>query len=89
MTTIAKIPALTPVASSALKGYAYEPATQTLFIQFPSGNIYSYHEVSTDLWDQFQKAESKGKFYGANVAGKFKASPVREEQSESEGSTAD
>lgn len=91
--TITKIPTLTPVDSSALKRYAYEPATQTLFIQFPSGNTYAYPEVSTDTWAQFQAAESKGRFYGQHIKGKYTASAVREEQnaeaSEAEGSSAD
>jgi hypothetical protein len=89
--TITKIPTLQPINSSALKAAAYDPASQTMFIQFPSGNIYAYPEVSTDTWAAFQAAESKGKFYGQNIKGTFTGTPVKEDQtaSEPEGSTAD
>ena len=89
--TITKIPTLAPVASSALSAIGYSPAAQTLFIKFPSGNVYSYADVSTDLWDAFQKAESKGKFYGANIRGAFIGNPVKEEEpaTDTEGTAAD
>lgn len=87
--TIAKIPALQPVQSAALKAYAYEPATQTLFIQFPSGNVYAYPEVSNDTWTAFQAAESKGKFYGQHIKGNFPGNPVKEDQAADETATAE
>lgn len=87
--TITKIPALQPVNSSALKAYAYNPAAQTLFIQFPSGNTYAYPEVSSDLWGQFQASESKGKFYGQHIKGKFTGNPVKEDQAADEAATAE
>jgi hypothetical protein len=88
--TITKIPALQPVTSSAISDIGYSPDIQTLFIRFPSGNVYSYPEVSNDLWAQFQAAESKGKFYGQAIKGKFTGSPVKQDEAEdTEGATAD
>lgn len=87
--TITKTPALQPVDSAALKAYAFDPASQTLFIQFPSGNVYAYPEVSTDTWAAFQAADSKGKFYGQHIKGQFTGSPVKEDQASDETATAE
>ena len=87
---ITAIPALTPINSTALKACAYEPATQTMFLQFPSGNVYSYADVSTDLWAGFQAAESKGKFYGQHIKGKLTGNPVEPDATDDdEGASAD
>ncbi len=88
---ITGMPALAPINSTALKACAYEHTTQTLFLQFPSGNVYSYADVSAELWASFQAAESKGKFYGQHIKGKLTGSPVKPDAAadDGEGSSAD
>lgn len=71
-----KIPTLTPCASSAIAAHGFDPDTQTLFLKFTSGTTYSYPDVSSDLYAELQAAESVGRFYGANIKGKFTASPL-------------
>lgn len=71
-----KTPTLTPCNSSAIAAHGFDPATQTLFLKFTSGTTYSYPEVSSDLYAALQAAESVGRFYGANIKGKFIALPV-------------
>jgi hypothetical protein len=86
-----KIPPLTPCASSAIKAHGFDPATQTLFLEFTSGTTYSYPEVSNDTYTALQAAESVGRFYGANIKGKFVATPVPVEpaHADSEGGEPD
>ena len=88
--TITRMPDLQPVTSSAISAIGYSPAAQTLFIKFPSGNVYAYPEASTDLWASFQAAESKGKFYGQHIKGKLTGSPVKPDAADDgEGSSPD
>lgn len=78
----------TPCNSSAIKGFVYDPAAQTLYLQFTTGNTYAYPEFSNDNFAAFQAAESKGKHYGQHIKGKFNPQPVHvetEEQAPAEG----
>lgn len=86
-----KIPTLTPCTSSAIAAHGFDPATQTLFLKFTSGTTYSYPEVSTDLYAALQAAESVGRFYGANIKGKYVPTPVPVEpaRADSEGGEPD
>lgn len=62
--------------SSALHAYGYDAAARALHLQFKvDGPLYSYFEVPPVLVAQLAAAESKGKFIGANVRGKFPAAP--------------
>lgn len=84
-------PTLKPCVSSAISAHGYDPATQTLYLQFKSGGIYSYPEVSTDLYAGLTEAESVGRFYASNIKGQYEARPVprqAEAASESEGGEA-
>ncbi len=50
----------TPVKSSVLKGYRYDPATQELEAITNSGSRYRTGEVSPDQFKEFEAADSKG-----------------------------
>lgn len=66
-----KIP-LTPVESHQIKAIGHDAATQTLAIQFKSrppriGSIYYYANVPATMFERFQAAESKGRFFGSEI----------------------
>lgn len=66
----------TPCESSQISGFGYDAATQTLGVEFPGkgpapGSRYHYAGCSQALYDEFASAESKGKFFGANIRGKL------------------
>lgn len=42
-----------------------------LYVQYPGG-IYSYENVSKDLYEKLLNAESKGKFLNEEIKNKFK-----------------
>ena len=77
MTTAAtgSIP-LTPVQSSNLAAIGYDAEARELRVQFQSGHIYSYVEVPPETWAQFQAADSKGRFYGLSIKGKYPTEKV-------------
>lgn len=66
-----KIP-LTQVESHQIEAIGHDAATNTLAVQFKSrpprvGSIYHYDRVPRSVFESFLAAESKGKFFGANI----------------------
>ena len=49
----------------------YEPGTQILVIGFKGGAQYRYEKIPKEVFDAFMESPSKGKFYHANIKGKF------------------
>lgn len=68
------IPPLTPVTSSNVKAIGYDNGT--LFVEFHGSGTYRYEKVPRELYDDFLAAESAGRFFAANVRGKFGHKPV-------------
>jgi KTSC domain len=64
---MAKPPALTPVKSSAMKAYAYEPHTGTLTVEFHSGKRWAYEGVSLERATAFEGAASKGRYFSDQI----------------------
>jgi hypothetical protein len=64
---------LTPVESSQIAAVGYDAATRTLAIQFKKksgpSSLYHYDNVPADVHQAFVAAESKGRFFGANIKG--------------------
>lgn len=81
---VAYIP-LIPCESSQISAYGYDEASQTLEIQFPgrgpASSRYRYADVPADVYAAFHAAESKGKFFGSNIRGRY----VYEKQPDADG----
>lgn len=73
----AKIPELTPMDSSMLKGQHYDPTTSTLHVQFANGSIYRIDGVPMDKAEAFAGAASPGTFYNAKIRDNHVAVKVR------------
>jgi hypothetical protein len=56
----------------------YFPGTQRLYIAFSRGHTYSYGNVSKELYDEFENADSQGKFFHKQINNKIKH-PTRKE----------
>ena len=65
---------LEPVESSNLAGYGW--AAGTLAVQFKNGRVFEYTDCPLELALEFGAAESKGRFYAANIRGKLSGAPV-------------
>lgn len=63
------------VDSSAIRSLGYDPASQTLEVEFQSGSVYDYFGVTSRLWASFQAAPSKGKFFARKIRGRFPSEP--------------
>jgi hypothetical protein len=76
--------AMNPVKSSQIAEIGFEPATKTLAIRFNNGRkLYHYHDVPQETFDALKASESVGKYFGANIRGKFKHS-LQDEKSHGE-----
>jgi len=67
---------LIPCESSQITAFGYDPTTQTLAIQFPGrgvkpGDIYHYADVPAQVFEDMKAAESKGKFFGSTIRGRY------------------
>lgn len=49
--------------SSNILTSTYFPKTQTLYIAFFRGGVYTYLNVDQDFYDRFESSESQGKFF--------------------------
>jgi hypothetical protein len=75
--SIAMIP-LTSVQSTMIDGQGYDPATQTLALRFKGGKVYHYKDVPPETAQGLVQAESAGKYFGANIRGKYSSEAVGE-----------
>jgi hypothetical protein len=58
---------LVPVISSNLAAMGYDENTGELQIQFQNGRIYSYQNVSPDIYMGLVNAPSKGTYFGLMI----------------------
>ena len=61
--------------SSVIRGAWYLPNRRQLDLLFTSGRRYIYSGVPETIADGFARAESKGRFYNAEIRNRF---PCRE-----------
>lgn len=57
----------TPVESSNLSSVGYDPATQTLEVEFLSGDIYQYFNVPAIRHTGIMSASSHGEYFDAYI----------------------
>jgi hypothetical protein len=58
-----------PVKSSQINSVGWQSGT--LFIEFNKGTVYSYDRVPESFFEALKKAESVGKYFAAQIKGKF------------------
>lgn len=59
------------VESSNIVSIGYDGRAEQLAVEFKSGHIYHYSGVSMDVALSMGVATSKGRFFAANIKGKF------------------
>jgi hypothetical protein len=65
------------VQSRALTSVGYSKRLHILEIEFTHGEVYRYVDVPRPLYRGLMSAESKARFYNANIKGKFRCLRVR------------
>jgi hypothetical protein len=57
--------------SSMITRAGYDPQTETMEIEFTSGQTYTYEAVPSSVFNGLITASSPGKFYHANIKDAF------------------
>lgn len=65
-----------PVASSNIASIGYDEPTQTLEVEFTSGAIYQYYNVTQAIVDQLMQSGSKGQFLAYQIKSVYPYSRV-------------
>lgn len=60
-----------PVTSSNISAIGFEAASALLHVQFTNGRTYEYQGVAAELFERFEAAESKGRFFAQEIRPKF------------------
>lgn len=63
------LPTMTPLESTALSGYHYDPSTKKLTVQFKSGKHFEYDDVSMERAVSLEGSDSPGRYFGAEIKG--------------------
>lgn len=58
--------------SKMLASVAYDSEKQTLYLRFRTGDVYRYFEFSGEHYRAFLNAESRGKYFLANIRDQFR-----------------
>ena len=58
---------LVPIASTDIAAAGYDPDGMELQIQYTTGRIYSYQNITPDWYQQFLNMPSKGSFLAQTV----------------------
>ena len=61
----------TPIKSSQIYAIGYDQDSQTLEVEFPEGEIWQYQAVPSAVFQGFEMASSKGKYYSQKIKGKY------------------
>ena len=59
------------VDSSAISSVGYDVRRSMLEVKFRRGAIYGYLEVPPQVWKDFLKAPSKGRFFSQHIRGQY------------------
>jgi len=57
--------------SSYINSYGYDEDSRTLQIEFKNGAMYKYGSVPPEVFIEFVRSESKGKFFLAEIKDKY------------------
>lgn len=66
--------------STVIDLFNYDHRSATLRIVFRSGNVYAYKKVPEEVYNDFKKAESKGRYFNQMIKNKFTFEQLRSEK---------
>ncbi len=65
-----------PVKSSNLASIGYDARGRVLEVEFLHGGVYRYFDVPREIFAALMAAESKGRYFGANIRSRFRFEKV-------------
>ena len=64
-------------SSSMISSIGYDQFTSTLEIEFRKGGaVWQYYDFPEYMWNEFEYAESHGKYFHANIKDKYQSGRV-------------
>jgi hypothetical protein len=60
------------VGSSVFQAAAYAERQALLYLLFHSGEVYRYFDFPQWQYQEFLAADSKGRYFGRNIRGRFR-----------------
>ncbi|MGZ0713114.1 KTSC domain-containing protein (plasmid) [Coraliomargarita sp. W4R53] len=64
------------VSSSSIASVGYDDGSQTLEIEFLTGSIYQYFDVSRAEFETLRSSASSGKYFAANIKESYRFARV-------------
>lgn len=65
------------IGSSNVTARAYDPISETLWVQFKGTDLYEYQHVPVAVWEAFCAAPSAGSFVWSHLRDRFPYRRVR------------
>jgi hypothetical protein len=62
--------------SKLLTSSGYDPENRVLYLRFQSGTVYRYFDFPPEQYQQFIEAESRGRYFLANIRNHFRYEPL-------------
>jgi len=62
--------------STMLNSAEYDQTEKTLTVEFSNGDEYKYKDVPEEIFNEFQSAQSAGKFFLTKIKNKFEYEKV-------------
>ena len=59
------------VESTTVRSVGYQRRSRVLEIEFRSGAVYQYVDVPATVYEEFWKAESKGKYFNGEIRDEY------------------
>ena len=60
-----------PIQSSQIRSIGYDPATETLEVEFKGGEVWQYYHFPEHMWLEFEAAPSQGKYFNQQIRDRF------------------
>jgi hypothetical protein len=61
-----------PLESKMFLSTAYDAENRILYLRFRSGDVYRYFEFSAEQNQDFQNAESRGRYFLSHIRDRFR-----------------
>ena len=57
----------TKIESSQIRSVGFDGSSNEMEIEFKPGSVYTYKNITQDIYDNFMRADSKGRFFGQTI----------------------
>jgi len=64
------------VDSSMIRSIGYDSVSSTLEVEFNSGAVWQYFDFPESLWYEFERADSKGKYFHREILKQYTETQV-------------